>query len=344
MISFDRYSNKTKRSYVRLTQDVIMKVLKSYMMLIAIVVIIAVTSLTSCIYDYDHCDDAAMRRIKIVFDWDRAPSADPAGMAVYFFPIGEGAIWRFDIASNKGGFVSIPSGSYHMLVYNNDTYDILFRDESNYEDYDAYTAAFGELPRRLIPDSMDIDIDNMHPCPDMLWTVAQARVDIKTDRIEYGDTVSEEEILCHPDELCAIYNYEIRNVKRLYGVKYMVAIISGMSPSVHMATGILGRDDVVLPVEAVARDNNMIAGRFYTFGRTGDVMAPNILDLYVELGDGRKLRYRFDVTRQVLEARDPYNVSIVIDGLELPESSSNPQGPLDVSVDDWTTIVVEYET
>ena len=321
-----------------------MRVLRSYMILAVMAALVAGMVLTSCIYDYDTCNDVIKRRIMVVFDWDKAPAADPAGMAVYFFPIGPGAIWRFDIASNKGGFVSIPSGSYHMLVYNNDTYDILFRDESNYEDYDAYTAALGKVPHSLIPDSMGIDLDNMHPCPDMLWTAARSRVDVTADYVGYDNEVSDTEIVCCPDELCAIYNYEIRNVRHLDGVKFMVAVISGMSSSVHMATGLLGRDNVTLPVEAVAKNGDMITGRFYTFGRTVDVTAPNILDLYVGLGDGRRLCYRFDVTSQVLAASDPHNVNIVIDGLELPEIGSTQQGDLDVSVDGWTTIVVEYET
>ncbi len=314
------------------------------MILTAMAVIVAGMSFTSCIYDYDSCDDIVMRRIKIVFDWNKAPSAGPDGMAVLFFPIGKGRIWRFDIASNKEGYVSVPSGSYRMLVYNNDTDDILFRDENDYENYDAYADEFRVLPRQFADDSINIDVNNLHPCPEMLWTATQPRVDIGTDRIEYGDTVSDDEIVCHPDELCAIYNYEIRNVKHLEGIEYMVAVMSGMSPSVHMATGILGRDDVVLPVEVVISNGNMITGRFCTFGRTGDVKAPNILNLYVGLVDGRKFRYRFDVTRQVLAARDPHNVNVVIDNFDLPESDSDQQGPLDVSVDGWTTIVVEYET
>ena len=56
------------------------------MILAVMAALVAGMVLTSCIYDYDTCDDVVTRRIKVVFDWDKAPAADPAGMAVYFFP------------------------------------------------------------------------------------------------------------------------------------------------------------------------------------------------------------------------------------------------------------------
>ncbi len=52
--------------------------------------------------------------------------------------------------------------------------------------------------------------------------------------------------------------------------------------------------------------------------------------------------YEFDVTEQARTAPDPMNVEIIIDGLTLPEvENPKPGGTFDVSVDGWTTIIID---
>lgn len=59
--------------------------------------------------------------------------------------------------------------------------------------------------------------------------------------------------------------------------------------------------------------------------------------IYVQLPDGKKVYYTFDVTDQVRHASDPRNVHIVLDGLTLPKPLANGSG-FRPTVDDWQEV------
>ncbi len=59
------------------------------------------------------------------------------------------------------------------------------------------------------------------------------------------------------------------------------------------------------------------------------------------MSDGEKLCYQFDVSDQVREAPDPFNVSICIRGLELPDKPGVDSGGMDAGVDGWQTVIIE---
>ena len=53
------------------------------MILAVMAALVAGMVLTSCIYDYDTCDDVVTRRIKVEFDWDRAQLIRPEWPSIF---------------------------------------------------------------------------------------------------------------------------------------------------------------------------------------------------------------------------------------------------------------------
>lgn len=322
-----------------------MKHLSTYLTGLAVVSFAAVVQV-SCVYDYSLCEQVSRVSLRLVVDWDKAPDASPAGVAACFFPVGDGEIWRFDIPSKYGGDISLPPGKYHLLLFNNDTSDVLFSNVDSYDSYDAST------PQAAVPymgsahDGTIYTGEPLHDCPDMLWSAAITSVTVTGDTASDDGVELSQDIVCHPDELCARYHVTIDDVCNLGGVSHMYVLLSGMSGSVEMAMRDLSDTPVALPVDVSRKSGTSVAGDFLTFGRCDDLSVENILYFVVWLADGSCHSYDFNVTRQILDAPDPRDVHIRVTGVDLPvsEPSHGEESTLDVEVVDWSTTYIELET
>lgn len=300
-------------------------------------------TVTSCIYDYDTCPPALT--LKIENDWQAAPKADPEGMAYIFFPGFGGEPWRFDFAGREGGEVSLIPGDYNFVSFNDDTYNVRFREDSGYQGYEAYT---GRADDSHLPAAVRELDEKLHVCPDMMWGCSYDYVGVKYSGLEYGDPVVESDsyiLHCPQRQLTARYSFLIEDVKNLDGVASMSAVFTGLAGSLNLADGAKGDYPCMLPSAAKKSGEDRITGEFLTFGIPSEQTADNYLLLFVVLGDGRKFTYHFDVTPQVRNAPDPLDVKVIIKGLELEESEggSKPGGGFDVSVDGWISITINIQ-
>lgn len=297
--------------------------------------------LSSCIYDYDNCPSTLM--ITVDNDWSQAVNADPEGMACLFFADGGGEPWRFDFPGKEGGRVGMPLGFYSVLSFNDDTYNVRFREDEGYRGYTAYTDSVCREPvggQRLVK------------CPDMMWGCAYDRVIIEYGGIAYSkDSLSytyysKEHILTlEQTQLTARYSFIIDDVENLDGVKAMGVTFSGLAGALNLATG--GKENYPVTVKSDAHKNgdSVIEGEFVTFGIPVTPDADNKLTLLVLLADNRKFSYTFDVTGQVREAEDPLDVKVVIHGLKIEQSEQvdNP-GAFEVGVDGWISVIININS
>lgn len=67
--------------------------------------------------------------------------------------------------------------------------------------------------------------------------------------------------------------------------------------------------------------------------------AANYLVIYTVLKDGTKWCYIYDVTRQIKEAPNPYEVEIVLDKLPVPTNIGGNSG-FTPGVSDWNIIEI----
>lgn len=313
----------------------------------------------SCIYDYDNCPPAL--DLTIIGDWSHAPEANPEGMAYIFFPEDGEAAWRFDFPGMEAGTVELGVGDYRFLCFNDDTYNVRFRGEDSYDDYEAYTSetdlvslpdgeGAGRSPQRQAGGG-----ERVVRAPDMMWGCAYGNFRLWYDGVKYTlspwpedesePVFSGERVLTallRP--LTAHYSCRMEDVENLDGVRWLGAAFSGVAGSLKLASGIKGDYPATVTFNAFKAGATLISGDFFTFGVPDAPDAPNTLYLFVVLKDGRRFSYEFNVTEQVREAPDPMNVTVIVKGLKLEESGTDDGGAFDVSVDGWTTVTININS
>ncbi len=331
-----------------------------------IIMMLSVTLLLPLLCSCEHkelCDQHPhLKRIRVAFDWQDAPEANPRGMCVFFYPTNGGGERRFDFRGTEGGVVELRVGTYRVMCYNNDTEGVLFHDTNNFDIHGGYTREGNVLEpiygnaASYAPRAEGTEGERVVITPDMMWGCTAAEVEItdagiscdcvpmaKKEAGELEPTVDEQVITLYPHELTCTYTYEVRNVENLGHAVQMCGTLSGMSPSIRFGDESLGKECVTLPFEAASDGVSTITGKFYTFGHHEANAQPHRMVFYFVMDDGKKFAYgldgseHFNVTEQVHAAPDRRHVHIVIDGLELPTPIGNGGG-FGVGVDDWEVV------
>ncbi|WP_443897957.1 DUF5119 domain-containing protein [Paraprevotella clara] len=312
-------------------------------------------------YDHSHTT-----HIDVKFDWQYAPDAETNkevdGMCLWFYPIDEGgnrtgAPVYVSLSGMKGGKVEIPTGRYHVLYYNSDYKQVLFRGREWFLSHECYTrsasiaesvsgySAYSGMPRAEGTENEPVVLT-----PEMMWGDNAMDVEITDNHIEYRftrDGETEETVIANDEKLFKLmpheqvceYTYEIVNVENLEYVSQVCAAISGMSGSVFCAEEELDDECVTLPLEAKSNGVSTITGEFHTFGHHDLNDEKHILTVWVWYDNGETYWYTNDVTDQVDNAPDKRNVHIRIDGLKLPKPITNGDG-FHPDVDDWEIVDV----
>ncbi len=298
--------------------------------------------------------------LRVEFNWQNAPDANPQGMCVFFYPVDGGDPRRMDFKGTQGGNIQLNVGKYHVLTYNNDTEAILFANGS-FEKHRAYTREGNILEPVLgssagVPRASGTDEEKVVITPDMLWGCTSLDVEI-TDAgicytcIPYNENETQQQveseeyvITLYPHELMCHYSYEIRNVENLDKATQMCASLSGMAGGMTLASEELFTNCVTLPLEAnIERDSCRITGEFFTFGHHTQNTAPHKMLLYVWMKNGDKLYFgegseKFNVTEQIHNAPNKRRVHIIIDGLDLPVSIDGNDSDWELTVDDFEEV------
>ncbi len=322
-----------------------------------LVVLVAALALSSCEHKdlcYHHPHTA---KIKVVFDWSKAPDANPEGMSVYFFPVEGGTPRRFDL-SREGGYVEIVIGEYNVVVNNNDTEAVLFGNTASYSDFKYYTREGGILEPLYgrndftAPRPVGTEDESVVISPDMMWGTSAVGIDITDSGTYYThetvtssspdpqvrvDNTTETILTFVPEDLICTYTYEVRNVKNLKHIRQMSGALTGLSGELYPSTMELGKSRVTVPFESASDGESKIIGKFYTFGHHEENTEPHMFILYLWQSDGQGYARFVDVSDQVNTAPDRKNVHIIIDAdLGLPEPIENGNG-FHPSVDGWQT-------
>lgn len=302
-------------------------------------------------------DHMVRQRVRIAFDWHKAPDASPAGMSVYLYSTDGTGSHRFDFNNPDGGYIEVPAGNYHILCYNNDSEVNRFGSTGSYGGHCAFTRdaylleGLGTLTQGSAPRASAVADERVVLTPEQLWgsslegvTVNYSMVNMVHSSSRTTDADGVQVITLEPEHMTCHYTYTIKNVKNTEHIGQMCATISGMAPGVDISTAGKHTECVTLPIEAVLSAGNEISGEFYTFGHHTDNSSPHIITLYVWLTDGTKWVYgatanpgNMDVTSQVENAPDPRDVHLVIDGLELPRKVDEG-GDVKPSIDDWSEV------
>lgn len=283
------------------------------------------------------CEGSFYASVTIANDWTNDPSANPEGMAYFFFPVAGGAPWRFDIPGRDGGEIKIPTGAYDCLLFNDDMTNALESDDKSFDTMTLHTPEGPLFPGcdkpADYPPPVAVLKQTAHLNPDRIWCYS-----IKDVKVVL--THEKQTILTMPYPVTATYHVAVKKIGNLNGVRSMSAALSGMAESLEISDRMLSRSAMILPCLISKMSDQEISGTFHTFGRCSDSSIPNILYLFFMLSDGKRYVYDFNVTEIVKSAPDPMNVFIEIEGFDLPESGSSDTGAFHISVDGWNNITI----
>lgn len=322
-------------------------------LVITLTALVAMALMSSCEHKelcYDHPHSAMLN---VVFDWSLAPEAEESvdAMAVYLFPDDGTPSLRYDFTNLSGGRIKVPCGSYRVMCLNSDiddvdllntlawpTFQLALRTTSLF----APMAAMG-VRAEYAPRAQGTEQERVVFSPQPLWSDRLTDVDLSDiDVNEHTITLVPVDITCH-------YTVEILNASNLKYVDAISASISSMAGSYFPTLLTAGPELVTMPFGlSTAQARSTVSGEFYTFGLTpaeAEGLTPEVahhIMVYAVLSDGARLYYPFNVTDQVVNAPDPRNVHIVIDGLPLPKPIVNGGG-FQPEVDEWDPIYIDLE-
>ncbi|MCM1491592.1 MAG: DUF5119 domain-containing protein [Muribaculum sp.] len=297
--------------------------------------------------------------IRVQYDWRYAPDASPRGMTVYFYNEDSGTPIVYNFNNTEGGYVSLPTGNYRILSYNNDTELTLFDRHNYFDEHLAYTRYGHVLEPVTGPQTPEpVGDEDVVVCPDDIWTCSAIDVSITEDGISYicqpweegmedfGQKVetTEQLIVLYPHDILCHYSYEVRNVDGLDRVEQLSGALTGMSPSVQLSDEALHTTPVTLPFEGhMDLQGSCITGEFLTFGHHDSNLKEHRMLLYVWMKSGKKYLIgregnAFNVTRQVDDAPNRRRVHIIIDRLKIPDDDQPGSGDnsgQEASADEW---------
>ena len=282
-------------------------------------------------YDHSH-----IMEVDVVFDWCNAPEASPESMALYLFPQDGGRVLKYDFAGCSGGRIRVSNGVYDAICLNSDTYDICVLDDDRYESLRISTkdleessglSSIGIFSR--IPTAAE---EKLATPPETIWSACAENIILG----ESARTVTLSPVLNVIN--CAV---EIRNADNLRWINNISGSLSGMSDS-YMPQLSTSSDECATLIFGCNYniEESVIYGQLSTFGHCPSENNIHTLTIYVTLADDSSWEYTFDVTQQIHESEDQYNLRIILDELPIPKPVMNGGGFKPV-VSEWGEVEID---
>ena len=309
-------------------------------------------------YDHSHISN-----LQVGFDWQEVPEMHPKGMTVLFYDTKQDyqEPERYDFAGTEGGTARLLTGSYRALAYNYDTETILYRGSESLSTLEAYTrnssveegtqlAPFTRgqsMPRAVGTENEQVILE-----PDELCGAVSDGFALNIDETA--------QVLIKPEFRTKEVVITITNVPNLQYTSQFGGALSGLAPSINMATGHLGEGSATESFACYAVDATTLKMKFRIFGHCperhnheheqeqghSESLHSHLLTIYAILADGSKWYYTADVSKQMHkeqptpgpEGEDEIDVDI--DGLPIPKPIVNGGG-FQPTVDGWQSIEID---
>lgn len=275
--------------------------------------------------------------VKVEYNWDETEFFRPDGLANLFYSSESYAksYWRFDFRPS-GGTMRLPKGEYDIVVFNNDTENILFSEINNLDDL---TFSTSEIDTSEIPeDQLPFPPQRIYAQPDKMWATILKNIVIE-------ESAEPQTVFLSPKRITRDYNVEMTGIENLESALRYYAVISDLThifkASTLEQTGVLASiGNFMQPI-----DDTSISTTITNFGINKESTHQK-LAVYMWLADGSRKVYLYDVTDQIRQAPDSMNLMIRVKGPSLPEitpgeGGTGGEGGMDVGVDNWDFIDIE---
>lgn len=291
-------------------------------------------------YDHIRCAQAS---VQVVFDWQKAPDAQPSGMTVLFYnldnPSNEPT--RYDFPGMEGGTVQLPSGRYQVMAYNYDTETILYRDLSSMETLEAYTRSSSlEDETRLahtrdaMPRAPQTENEPVILEPDPLWCAVSTPLTVTAGK-------DDQRVVLQPTPRFRQITITIHNVPNLQYTNQFGGALSGLAASVWMASGEVSERCATQAFPVSVVDATTLQMQLRIFGHCphaeNGIVNKHLLTIYAILADDSRWYYPEDITQQLhdaLSSSDDTHVYIELEDLPIPKPIVNGSG-FHPTIDGW---------
>ena len=297
-------------------------------------------------YDHNHYGD-----VTVSFDWSKEPGKKVEGMTVLFYNLDAPASepLRYDFVGMDGGRARLLPGTYRALAYNYDTETILYCEMSSAQTLKAYTRQSSveegtQLSRSGMPRASEAEDEMVILEPDPLYGAESEAFTVEID--------GQCHVVLTPESRVIELTVTITNVPNLQYTSQFGGALTGLSPSVTMASGALGEGHVTQAFTASVVDESTIEMHVRIFGHcpyaADGELWPHILTVYAILADGSKWYYNINVSDQ-MHVTDPGSVGpdghkqeirIEVDGLPVPKPIVNGSG-FQPTIDGWQGVEIE---
>lgn len=293
----------------------------------------------------------SLTSVNVVFDWkDNFNTPLPDVMTVYFFPSdGRSLSWRFNINVADGGEISIPCGKYNAIAVNPDAEGLMYKD-SGFTSFEIQLSRFASLPSGISSSS-----PTMLP-PSQSYCAIATDITITPCGISYRPDGGNMEgcmkecpyslLRLYPYSPLANYTIIVKGIENIGSVENLSCSLSSMASGYFPAHAAATDSGVNLPVQLKREIGEAnFSNSFKTFGTVNG--SRSILNLYVTLKGGKKKLLQYDVTSQIVNSPDKYNVLICIENPDFsgdPDDTDpdSPEGGFDVDVSGWIVIKIDY--
>lgn len=278
---------------------------------------------------------------EVVFDWTEAPDADPATMAVYFFPEDGSNPIRHEFIDRRGGTVKMPRGVYDAVCVNSDKETHRIVNSERQETFEVTTSNTRSLVGLLenksetAPRARDAEEERNVLEPISLWSDHVERLVIHPEN-------GQKKVVFKPKQRVKICSVVVKNVANLRHANAISASITGLSGGWLVGVDKLSEEKVTIPFGVNANsEKTILNAEFSFFGHCPETAGKHKLMIYAQMSDGNTYYFEEDVTDQFHDSsQDPTHIKIVIEKLPLPTPITGTSG-LRPNVTEWGKVFID---
>ena len=268
----------------------------------------------------------------------------PEVRKVNFYDPQTEALMYEDFVGPQGGDLSVPPGTYHMVVYNFGTESTVIGRESQHSQVVAYTNEISDFIKGQMQTFLakraslhatkndGVEDEKIVNQPDHLLVSIEQNVEVPVqaegDRQHVIHTTAE--------TVVETYKITVRDIKGGQYIRSVSALISGMVRSHYIGADVDSDMPATIYFDMYTDDTRTVLnGTFNTFGKHPGVESVLTLDLLVVDTGGGEHIFSYDITDQFKDNED--HVLEVIGDFEVREPAEGGGG-LAPDVDDWDDV------
>lgn len=318
---------------------------RHYFSAMVMVLLTAITTLTSCEYkelDEDYYPEGWTKQ-SVSLDWDFSKiDSIPGSYRIALYPadwetsakVPEGLL-LFDVYNNRAILRDIPAGNYNITAWNTDTEHVLIKNISDRDKINASTTTFytSSADPSAVLDSLYYGQD-IYNTPEYM-THATKELFTVVPEVQY------QPLTLTPDSMCVAIDYRIHGIAALHLAKQVRAAVNNVTKTRLITPELATKDTCVVMSDCLTSiSDSIVHGRFFVFGMEPEdfQLMEHSMTLFFWM-ENKNIFYPIKINKCLRPYRREDNIiylEIPDIGLDLRKYAAS--GSFDVNVNEWDEI------